>query len=237
MARHFNDTDGTNYIVISPGTLTTWSQGAFTVGFIWNPTNNTHAGGIFRSFQNVGAGGSNDILHANNYSDGNLYLTVGAFQSTAYAAGWQCSFITKASGTLTPRYHTRPYSTGIWSHTNFGGTLANQATAVGEIRIGTFNSSTEGLRGDIEIMGAWKRELSDAEIDTNTFHTRYQAWVGASPDALWPFNQGSTATPVSDVTGNGANQTSLSGTSVTSGPVEFTYESFFHMIRQNTILR
>lgn len=238
MARHFNDTDGTNFVVVSPGTLAAWAQGALTVGFIWNPVNNTHQGGVFRSYQNTGAGGDGGILSLNNFSDGLNYFTeASVFQSFAYSAGWHCTFITKATGTATPRHHNYPYSTGVWTHTNFGGTTSNSALTIGEIRIGTFDSATQGLRGDIEIMGAWKREISDGEINAATFPTRYQSWTGAAPDALWPFNQGSVGTPVTDVTGNGANQTSVSGTSVVSGPAEFTYESFFYMIRQNLTLR
>lgn len=73
------------------------------------------------------------------------------------------------------------------------------------------------------VRGAWVNDLpwsADASGDTALtgagLETSLQKWVDASADALWPYNQASTGTPVDDIVG-AADQSSLTGTTVITG--------------------
>jgi hypothetical protein len=50
-------------------------------------------------------------------------------------------------------------------------------------------------------------------------------WLAGNPAAAWQFNQASTSDSVTDLTGGGADQTGISGTTVVTDPVGWTYHT------------
>lgn len=208
--RRFNGTS--DVITLSIGTLGTLT-GALTMAAIVNRTKSDYAAVIDISTgttQRVGLEGSNsatlDYIAGSYFPNGPI-----AWPTTD---GWDVIGYCKASGTAAPRAHKYRYSTGVWTHTNNGSNAGNP-TAGNTVRIGDMAGLNEKFGGDIAIIGIWKRQLSDVEFET--LESGLQAWVDLTPDALWRLDQASTATPVNDLTGNGANQTAISGTTVVSG--------------------
>lgn len=129
---------------------------------------------------------------------------------------WVFVGITKATGTSTPRGHKFLYSSSTWTHTDSAATVANQSSiSGGSVRIGASGGASynTALTGDIAVAGVWVGTvLTDVQIET--LEDALQHWVDLSPTALWRLDQDSTATAITDITGGGADQTALSGTSV-----------------------
>jgi hypothetical protein len=162
----------------------------------------------------------------NPFTDGKLYYGTEsdftAAQSYTATDGWRMDGFSKADGNVIARGHAFKYSGGGWAHTDYdavadntgGGTL--QAFLHGEFDAG------QPLNGRLAVTGVWQSVLSDAQIEGLT--TRLAEWLELSPTALWAFNQSSVATPVKDLTGNGADETSHLNTSVsTDEPPGFSY--------------
>jgi len=128
---------------------------------------------------------------------------------------WYLLAVTKAGGTTTPREHTLDMAAGTWTHTDMSSTLGNSGTpgGTGIVQIGR-NNATNHFDGRMALAGAWKRELSDAQVET--LGAGLRAWLAQKPDGLWPLNQGAVGTTVVDWTGGGANQTAISGTTISA---------------------
>jgi hypothetical protein len=67
--------------------------------------------------------------------------------------------------------------------------------------------------------------VADADFEAGTgFQTSLANWFNETPSVLWRFNQASVATPVTDVMGSGADQTAITGTTVSADePPGFSY--------------
>lgn len=127
------------------------------------------------------------------------------------AEGWCLVAGTKAAGTATPRFHKYVYGTDAWTHQNGGATVPNVAATNTGWQIGKY-STNAWFNGDIELVGVWKRDLSDAEIETLPF--TLQSWYAAAPNGLWHLDQSLTTQNVVDATGGGASQTAITGTTI-----------------------
>lgn len=133
---------------------------------------------------------------------------------------WTVIAVTKSSGSATYRYHVAEIG-GSWTHQN-GGT-SDDGTASTSIEIGTAVNALRGV--DIAAAARWATDvLSDTEIEA-LGTTDMADWLSATPDGAWQFNQASTSDDVTDLTGNGADQTAIVGTSVTDDPDGWTYFS------------
>lgn len=138
--------------------------------------------------------------------------------STMNGTDWQLVGQSKASGSNVYRWHYWNYTTNsAKTHTNGSGTHANPGT-ITAFNIGQGDNRGNGL---IAVVGVWKRVLSDAEIDS-LCTSSLADWASLAPDALWPLNV--AAASVVDVTGNGNNAASVSGTiSAGADPPGFSY--------------
>jgi hypothetical protein len=129
---------------------------------------------------------------------------------------WVLVAVTKATGTSTPRGHKYLYSGATWTHTDSGGTVANQASiAGGTVRIGASGAGSynTAMTGDVAVVGVWVgTALSDLNIET--LELDLQSWANLNPTGLWRLDEASTATAIDDLTAGGSNQSALSGTSV-----------------------
>jgi hypothetical protein len=140
------------------------------------------------------------------------------------ADGWVFVAAGKGTGTTTPRFHEYVYSTNTWIHEDGGATSAD-ATVPGSdgfVRLGQNAGAAQSLQGDLLIAGYYAGTLTDAQIESMAFSL--SAWLSAPNLAgLWLLDQSLTTQNVIDLTGNGANQTTLVGTAVaTNHPPVFT---------------
>lgn len=138
-------------------------------------------------------------------------------------ADWGLVLVRKATGVTTPRFSLYNFTSGTWVHGNASGTSADWATptATGSVR---FQWKTgDRLNGRVAVRGAWNTlrwsldAAGDAAIEAAGLHTSLQKWLDAAPSALWRFDQAATTTAVTDLTGGGADQTVINGTTVVAG--------------------
>lgn len=149
-----------------------------------------------------------------------IYATDGQGGATASVTlvaseGWALVAGNKPAGTSTPRLHKYVYGTNAWVHANGDITrVDNTAPGTGgKVLFGRRTSATpDYLNGDTLLIGVWNRELSDAEFERLPFSLLH--WHASAPVGLWLLDQSLTTQNVVDFTGNGANQTAITGTAV-----------------------
>lgn len=133
---------------------------------------------------------------------------------------WYAMAFTKASGSAAVRYHLAAVG-GAYTHT------ASGTVADGTAGITSFIFGKGPIKGaakmDIAAAAVWTSALSDSAIDA-LGTTSMDTWLAASPVGAWQFNQASTGTNVNDLVGS-ANQTALTGTSVTTDPAGWSYHA------------
>lgn len=140
--------------------------------------------------------------------------------SVTSADGWLLVAASKATGTVAPRFHIYKYSTNAWVHENSAGTNANSGTPATNSRIGNVTEASNSFQGDIAVCGVWSVVLADDQVESLPF--TLAAWfTAAQPKGLWVLDQDTTSQKILDISGGGANESSLTGTSVatTSVPV------------------
>lgn len=153
----------------------------------------------------------NLVLGANGVGEATSAFTVTS------ADGWVFVAATKVSGTTTPRFHKLVYSTNAWTHSAGSGSFAN-GTAPGAS--GYAETSWQGgdlFQGDLAAIGVWSSDLGDAQVEGLAFSLA--CWWASAPQAMWVMDQSATTQAVADMTGGGANQSSLTGTAVASSSV------------------
>lgn len=157
--------------------------------------------------------------------EGNLFL------------GW-----TKATGASKVRFYKYKYSTSTWTIEEPATTLAN-ATAIpaGTLRFNEWQN-TEFSTMNLYAAGIKGAALSEAEMKALA-EARYLGKWGtlSSPAGAWLFNQKSTAEEVKDLTAGGANQSAITGTTVSASaepPVPFwPAPPFASRTARNALLR
>jgi hypothetical protein len=102
---------------------------------------------------------------------------------------WVVIAITKAAGTVAPRFHHYRYSNNTWAHENAGAATAAANHTGANIFVGGQPAYTNFWLGEIEVIGHWKRVLTDAEIENLPFSL--QAWYAAQPNILMKCDNGS----------------------------------------------
>lgn len=147
--------------------------------------------------------------------------------------GWVCAAASKATGTVAPRFHRYLYSTDSWTHENSVTSLADGGAggAGGFALVGKWGTS-DFFTGDIALTAWWAGVvLTDAQIESLPFSLT--AWSSLAPSGLWIFDQAATTTNVIDMTGGGANQNTLVGTTVATASVPvFSYGASMPWSRQ-----
>jgi len=212
MARTFNGTS--DKIVLSGGALPAAWFG--TVAAIIRPVSSSNAFNIF------GIGNSSNRMNFRTQSGGALRIQLNASTSdstTLVTVGaWWLVACTKTSGTTTPRFHFYRFDTGAFTHENGGSSLANSSSMASAANIGTNEDASIFWNGDIAVLGNWTAVLTDAQVELLPFNL--PSWFAAGqPNGLWVLDQDSVSQAVPDLSGGGANQSSISGTSVSSNSV------------------
>ena len=168
------------------------------------------------------AGGNNITFDANVGGGFGATTTI----TCVNADGWVLLVASRASGaTGNARFYKYQYSNATPTfETVTGFTSAGSAPgASSTVEVGGRwgSTGTDWFGGDIACAAVWNRQLSDVEM-ANLAHT-LQAWHASGPAALWLLDQGATTQKVIDLTGGGANESSLTGTSVSSNSAPFAY--------------
>jgi hypothetical protein len=162
-------------------------------------------------------GSSNDTRRAvARYSGNNMGMDSSGIEYSAgvnwqVADDWCLVAWTKPGATGTLRGHKYVFDTDTWTHTD-GDSADDDSVTLTDVEIGRWYGDSSTFSGRMALIGAWKSELSDGTLEGLT--DNLQQWIDASPDALWRLDQSTVNDDVVDETGNGADQTARSGTSV-----------------------
>jgi hypothetical protein len=137
---------------------------------------------------------------------------------------WLWVVATKAAGSVLPRWHIKNLTTGsAWVHADGPGNVSDVASTATHILVGGNGSSSTSWRGRIAAAAAWRGVLTDLQIEAACTLLAKDLRL-AEPAWAVLLNQASTATAVLDITGNGGNQTAISGTAVDADdPPGFDY--------------
>lgn len=128
------------------------------------------------------------------------------------ADGWTLVLFTKATGTVAPRLHRYVYSTKAWTHFTASTSTANgSSVSGGTVRFGEWQD-VDDFAGLIDRAAIWDKELTDAEAELLT--GGLGSWFYSNPKGLWDFRQAATGQGVRDLTGGGADQSTIAGTTV-----------------------
>jgi hypothetical protein len=226
--REFDGVD--DLVELAAGTLGTLVQGANSFVVIAKLVNdNDKALVSFGAAANPLAGlvvFSNAGQHQPGYQSNAGGTLVAGVDLTA-SDGWLLIGFSKASGSNKPRLHVYDYGGAAWTHVDADNAVADQPTnTVTRVAVGQDAAGSNKAAIRLAVFGVWKSRLADADYESG-MHSSLGAWSALTPDALCPFNQASTADPVADVTGNGADQTSITGTTVITGddPPGFSFAS------------
>lgn len=222
MSRAFNGSS--DFITFSVGAAANLPVGALTTAFLWKP-DTSHRGGLLDGKD----GGAVRRVGVNPFDNagGNVFFATNGSTSTsysAYIAQWAVLAFTKPAGAgQTVRAHLYEYDVGTWVHTNLG--AESNSNAITQLFVGSFDPG-QFLDGNLAAIGLWTgTALADAAFEAGTgFQTSLANWFVQTPSVLWRFNQASTATAVTDLMGSGADQTAISGTTVSADdPPGFSY--------------
>ena len=132
------------------------------------------------------------------------------------ANGWGIVALTKGTGTVAQRGHVCVLSGPTWTHgdgSNFADGAAATEWLIGAVYRYAYRAEADA---DIFCVARWATALSDATLET---FTSLPAIIAAAPTNLWVLDQASTATAVTEYNGTGADQVSISGTSVVSDTI------------------
>lgn len=222
MARNF---DGTaDHIIVSAGALVGMTFGAFACIIRRGATGAWH--GLVGIEDGGGAAKMNLEITDANVLNYNVDGGGGASGSTTITSTTTWYFVAadKATGTATPRFHIYNYSNNTWTHENAGGTQGNTAATIAQARLGRWQT-VDDYNGDMAIAGIWENKtFTDAQWEAMGLPFSLAHWHAAQPTAFWVLDQQATGQSVRDLTGGGANQTGISGTSVATNSVPvFSY--------------
>jgi hypothetical protein len=153
------------------------------------------------------------------FSDNSGHSSNVGTTTTTSSDGWVLLAVSKPAGSSTVRFHRYKYSTNAFVHENMSGTCTDATgnAAVYVELFGDLGGSGDWFGGDAAIAAAWGRALSDAEIESLPF--TLQSWYASAPAGLWLLDQAATSQKVADLTGNGADESVLTGTSIASSSV------------------
>lgn len=138
------------------------------------------------------------------------------------ADSWVLLAVSKANGTVTPRFHKSILASSTHTHEDGASTLANSTAPTAGPVIGAAANGTSPYQGDVAIAAIWNVVLTDSQVEA--LIQSQAAWRNVAPVALWVLDQTSTATSVPDIVGT-SSQSSITGTSVTLDGVPFAAPS------------
>lgn len=132
---------------------------------------------------------------------------------------WGIAAISRPGGaSAIQRFHSKDLTNnGTWIHEPDSTARAGgvEPTTSGYLAFGEWQDADD-FTGRMAVCAVYAANLSDAEIATMV---GVQAMLDLNPVGLWVFDQNDVAINLIDLTGNGANQIAITGTSVSSETV------------------
>lgn len=220
MSRSFNGGTAADAITFSPGSAPP-DEGPITIAVLAKAANLAGFTGWLVQGRNGSTGvwaeltSSLKLFMEGDFTAGNTGLTT----------SWAWYVATKAAGSSVPRWHVGTLSGGSisWSHADAGGTVPDGSGPITNILLGGNGNAAQTWRGSIAAAATWTSVLNDAAVEAACTLAAANL-LAATPGWMVRLNQTSTATSVSDDTGNGGNQTALSGTAIDADdPPSFNY--------------
>lgn len=205
-----------NRITVSMGALA--FTGDVTMVRVWKRAA-TDAGTRVHPHVGTDSGATRYLMSQNS---NNLQITVGSSSVANAATGvaadgpWVLQAVQKATGSNHPRFHKYVYSTDIWTHQNTATNLANGSTPTGSAYLlnRATASTAAACSGDHAISAVYNAVLTDYQIEAMAY--ALPAWFAVQPKGLWLFDQAAVTQQVFDLSGNGANETARTGTTVST---------------------
>lgn len=171
--------------------------------------------GMFTPLSNaLGATGVDLGSDSNGDCEANMGIT---------ATTWQWLGHSKASGTVAATLHRNVIGSTTWTHTTASGTFANDASAITSITVGAMTSAAATPKDvTVAVWAWWNRNVTSAEIEWASLSLTHL--LSTNPTAVIVFDQSATGMKAPDLTGNGSNESSKTGTSVATVSVpDFSY--------------
>lgn len=145
----------------------------------------------------------------------------------AESEGWAVIAFSTTSAVESPtwRAHKWVQSTNTWKHED-GPTGINHiwaSIAGGTMTVG--NDGGDAADFDIAAEAFFNSKLTDAELEALVKLGSLEAWKEKSPAMLRLYNQASVTEEVKDLTGNGANQSARTGTTVVAEEPPIPYKA------------
>ena len=148
---------------------------------------------------------------------------------TNVADGWCLYGLTKPAGTSKYVAHRYVVGTKAWTHAALAEALSQIGTVNGGItNLGydlQYEENGTNLDACVAAIAVWNKALSNAELEEVSGISSLKGWLGKSPSALWLFNQKARTEGLVDLTGNGANEEGIAGTSVVAEEPPIPYEA------------
>jgi hypothetical protein len=205
--RVFNGVD--DQIILAPGNLVGWTGAGMWAALVKRTST------AERTLCSVRTAAHSVLYTASDYEPGvSDYITSAGFTTVGQAmpTEWALQLTTKAPGTAVPRFHSWRSDTDLWAHADYGTAMADVGPLApdGEVCLGNFASSL-WYQGLLAVAGCWADVPDDATIEAAGLQLALANWLGfGTPLAVWALNRD----PLVDLTGGGADQTAISGTTM-----------------------
>ncbi len=185
MARQFANAtaDTVQFAIRGPSSATTWGPFTAVAVFAKNVDGTTDtllsqatSAALRRSAWNI------NVSNLPLFYNGTANAVAPAGNTLLSTDGWLLAAVSKATGTVAPRFHRFVYKTGVLTSANSATTIANGATAgLGRWWISGAVTVTEWLDADVAAIAYIPRVLTDSEIR----RLASGDWSRVIPDALF----------------------------------------------------
>lgn len=233
MSRSFNGTS--DEISLAPGACAALN-GAITIAAIVKPTAFPSLLACLWDAGTTAGGGETAGYALNIDKEGYPVLSTQSASASATAGHtivgeWALVAVTKPAGTSQIKTYTYKFSAATWLESTPSETLPNGAVAATVLGLGALEPrKVRFLNGALAVAGVWDSVLSKAQLETllalngsEQVRSWLHRWEELAPKGLWALNQGEVSEAVKDVTTGKADQSGISGTTVSSGePVEYS---------------
>lgn len=208
MSRSFNGTS--DRIVVTGSSQFPVNQGNITLMALIKPvTNISNDHWIMQGYNSSNAAAFGML------ETGSKFYTEGDFSGagTPVLNNWMWVCYTKATGSVKPEWYFHNLTAATaWSHVTATGNVSDQTGPAVGVVIGGRQPGSTCFQGSIAALAAFNSILTQTQIQNASASA--QALLAAAPSWGVLLNQSSTATAVTDLSGHGATQASIFGTSI-----------------------
>ncbi|ADB50175.1 LamG-like jellyroll fold domain-containing protein [Conexibacter woesei] len=163
-------------------------------------------------------------FHAEVIGSNGVGFVAGEWATATYGGGgfaaadeWRLLVLTKAAGSVAATFHSYDFAARVL-HTSVHGVVGDAAaTTGGTYTLGMLYPPGPGdcWGGELAAHAVWASELDAAAVRSLATAPSLTSWLEIGrPAALWLLDQPTPAAPIRDLTGNGADQVAIVGTTV-----------------------